>query len=526
MNTLPETILFIEETPFPGGLNLNTDRELLVRHAAGLQPDTLRFYRSLPTACVGYHQPIDRELRLDYCSANGIEIARRISGGGALYLDEMQQGISLLISRNGLEKMRAAQLLEMFCAGLASGLASLGITARYHFPNDLEIDGRKIASVFLAAAGDSLLFQATLLLDADIQSMLEALRVPTEKLSADGLASARERLITMRECLGEIPASPRVISALQQGLASAFNLHLGAAALQKWEPIPATDMSFTNRINWHNESDLETIWMTAGGVLRARVDFDHATGAIRQVQLAGDIHVLPQNLLPQLEQALPGLTPCMLEGALHRILRTSHADLAGFTANNLARVLQLALEKSTLRHTLGIDADKLMLCRPDDSTPAQSILESADVMLVPYCAKPTWCQWRNREDCPECGLCEVGEAYRLARERNMQAITITSYEHLVATLQIMKEQGSKAYVGMCCSNFFIKRHQAFQKAGIPAVLMDIAGANCYELKQESIAYAGQFQAQAELDEPLLQQLMKFVPGPAGKHAITNCATKE
>lgn len=526
MNTLLETMLFIEETPFPGGRNLDTDRALLVRHATGLQPDTLLFYRSLPTACVGYHQAIDRELRLDYCRAHGIETLRRISGGGALYLDEMQQGVSLLISRSGLEKQHAAPLLEIFCAGLASGLAALGITARYHFPNDLEIDGRKIASVFLATAGESLLFQATLLLDADIQSMLEALRVPTEKLSADGLACARDRLVTVRECLGEIPDSSCVISALQQGLTSAFKLQLGPAANQNLMLIPATDASFTDRIDWHNESSLEAIWKTAGGVLRARVDFDHAAGSIQQVQLAGDIHVLPQNLLQQLEQALAGLTPCMLEGALHRILRSSHADLVGFTENDLARVLQLAMEKSTLRHTLWINTDKLMLYRPDDSTPAQAILESADVMLVPYCAKPTWCQWRNREDCPECGLCEVGEAYRLARERNMQAITITSYEHLVATLKNMKELGARAYVGMCCSNFFIKRHQAFRDAGIPAVLMDIAGANCYELKEESIAYAGQFKAQAELDEPLLQQLMKFVPGPAGKHAIAECTPKE
>ncbi len=147
-------------------------------------------------------------------------------------------------------------------------------------------------------------------------------------------------------------------------------------------------------------------------------------------------------------------------------------------------------------------------------------------MLIPYCAKPVWCHWRESEECPECGLCEVGEAYRLARERNMQAITITKYEHLVSTLSTMKQQGAKAYVGMCCSNFFIKRHQAFRDAGIPAVLMDIGGANCYELKEESLAYAGQFQAQAELDAPLLQQVMKFVPGPAVKQASVTYTDKE
>jgi len=209
---------------------------------------------------------------------------------------------------------------------------------------------------------------------------------------------------------------------------------------------------------------------------------------------------------------LTDLTPCMLEGAIHRILHGNRASPAGFTENDLAHVLQLALEKSRLQQALKIDSDNLMLYRPDNSISAQAILESADVMLVPYCAKPTWCEWRNSEDCPECGLCDVGEAYRLARERNMQVMTITHYENLVSTLTAMKESGTRSYVGMCCSNFFIKRHKAFQEAGIPALLMDIAGSNCYELNQESAAYAGQFQAQAELDEPLLQHVMKFVPG--------------
>ncbi|TCV83259.1 lipoate--protein ligase family protein [Sulfurirhabdus autotrophica] len=525
MNTSAENILYIEETPSSGMRNLYLDQVLLQQHAAGLQPDTLRFYRNLPTACVGFHQPLDRELRLEYCRTHGIEIARRISGGGALYLDETQQCISLLISRRGLANLRGAQLLEMFCTGLATGLATMGIFTRFHFPNDLEINGRKIASAFLAVEGDSLLFQATLLLDANIQSMLEALRVPTEKLSADGLASARERLVTVRQSLGKIPDSLHIIAAIQEGLFFQFNLQ-SEFIHHKLALNPETDASFTDRINWQNESNMEAIWKTAGGVLRARVHFDHAAYSIRHVQLAGDVHVLPQDLFQQVEQGLVGLSPCMLDGAIHRILRNNHAELVGFTASDLAQVLQLSIEKSHLQQTLGINADKLMLFRPDDSMPAQAILESADVMLIPYCAKPTWCHWRELEDCPECGLCEVGEAYRLARERNMRPITITKYEHLVSTLNTLKDQGVKAYVGMCCSNFFIKRHQAFRDAGIPAVLMDIGGANCYELKEENLAYAGQFKAQAELDTPLLQQLMQFVPGPVYKQTIADYTSKE
>ena len=60
---------------------------------------------------------------------------------------------------------------------------------------------------------------------------------------------------------------------------------------------------------------------------------------------------------------------------------------------------------------------------------------------------------------------------------------------------------------MCCSNFFIKRYRAFAEAGVPALLMDTSGSNCYELQQEEQAYSGAFRAQARLDTALLTQVM-------------------
>jgi lipoate-protein ligase A len=90
----------------------------------------------------------------------------------------------------------------------------------------------------------------------------------------------------------------------------------------------------------------------------------------------------------------------------------------------------------------------------------------------------------------------------------MRVVSIRNYEHLCGTLQELKQQGVQGYVGMCCQHFFIKRHQAFLDAGIPTVLMDVSGSNCYELRQEEQAYAGTFQAQARLDVHLLCSIME------------------
>ena len=163
-----------------------------------------------------------------------------------------------------------------------------------------------------------------------------------------------------------------------------------------------------------------------------------------------------------------------------------------------------------------VEASTVIVHDPGGAADTPALLARARVMLVPYCAKPTWCKWRHREGCPECGRCAVGTAYRLGRARGMRVITIRNFEHLEATLAELRDAGVDTYMGMCCHHFFLKREYAFRAAGMPAVLLDIAGANCYELQQEEAAYEGCFAAQSELDLPVLQKVMTAVPscGPA------------
>jgi lipoate-protein ligase A len=497
-----------------GAANDAVDRAALARLASEAE---LRFWRCTPTASVGAFQALDRELRLDFCRDQGIAVVRRASGGGAVYLDPDQLGFSLLLARDrvfagdGLEA-----IYRRFGAALIQGLESLGIAATFKAPNDLEIEGRKLASFFAAASGPSLLIQGSLLLDADIRSMLLALRVPTEKLSADGLAAARDRLVTVRECLGRVPDP----SALRDALAEAIAAELGLTPRADLRPPTiagdGAGAGHASSVDWSDtEGWLEAVYRCEGGTLRARARFGEDDASLARVELAGDVHIAPGDALARLAQALRGADARSIEGRVRRLLGS--AETLGFDSADLMRLLQLLFEKQRLRREIGLDlqdASALMVVGADAVSP-QAILDRASVMLVPYCAKPSWCKWRHEDGCTECGLCEVGDAYRLARERGMKVTSIVRYEHLVDTLRGMREAGEPAYVGMCCSNFFIKRQRAFRDAGIPALLMDISGANCYELQQEDQAYAGRFEAKAELNSQLLEQVMRFVPPQKG-----------
>jgi lipoate-protein ligase A len=505
-----------------GRENHAIDRLWLSGHVEGKRAASLRFHRSTPTASLGLHQAADRELRLDYCRAKGIAVTRRVSGGGAIYLDPSQLGFSLIFRRpDALRGAKLETLLRLFCEGVREGLRRMGIVASFKYPNDLEVEDRKVGSAFVASAGEALLLNGILLLGADVKTMLEALRVPTEKLSADGLAAARDRLTTINDCLGTDPRLDEVEDALTAGLADALGLSFQDERDETADLCLAPEMLLqedgrVGQINWadHATNWIEAVSKTTCATLRVRAEFESGGRRFRHVAFAGDMVVSPPGLFRMLEGALAGLPVGLADQCVADVLRRSPVDTVGVEPRDIQLALRLVTDKQSARESMGLSADQVnavMVYSPEERDEIKRILERATVMLVPYCAKPAWCKWRHLDGCAECGLCEVGTAYRLARERGMRVTTITNYEHLVSTLAEMKADVTPAYVGMCCGEFFIKRHRAFRDAGMPAVLMDISGATCYELKQEDHAYAGRFRAEAKLDEELVGKVMRFVP---------------
>lgn len=493
------------------------DQTWLALCADNRRPDLLHFYRNHPCASVGRFQAIDRELRLAHCAARGIEVVRRITGGGALYLDPQQLGFTLVLGNAG-KSLESG--LKTACTAIIAALSEFGLEAGFKFPNDVEIKGRKIASVFAVVERGVLLLHGILLIDMDIRGMLEALRVPTEKLSPDGLSAARDRFAPFRAfCPGV--TDPALRQALEAQLARAFALTLRPAhpdeADLPEDAAPATLPA--HAIDWSGQDEnwLEALWKTPAGVLlRVRASFTPKRN-VGCIEFATDCQAADTGFIAVLQQTLCGIPAEHLDEAIRHRVGNDTGDLPGVGMEDFSGLARTLLDKHGGCETLGLtrrQASRLMIHSPGKAAPG-NILERASVMLVPYCAKPAWCEWRHQDDCTECGLCEVGEAYRLGRERGMAVKTIIRYEHLVETLKEMQKGGASAYVGMCCSHFFIKRHRAFSEAGMDALLMDIDGANCYELKQEHQAYAGTFQAEAFLDEPLLQRIMEFVPGAGG-----------
>ncbi|MEJ2041158.1 MAG: DUF116 domain-containing protein [Desulfosarcinaceae bacterium] len=145
-----------------------------------------------------------------------------------------------------------------------------------------------------------------------------------------------------------------------------------------------------------------------------------------------------------------------------------------------------------------------------NGTFAEILRRQPSVLLLPYCAKLTDCDLRYAKGCKVCGQdsCTIGPAWRLGRNRKMKVISITSFEDLWAELNLMRDRGTKAYIGCCCQPFYAKHVDDFKRSGLPGILLDIDNTTCYDLDEAKKAYAGQFESQTALNLDLLETVLK------------------
>jgi len=124
-----ETWRLLDTGARSGAENMAFDETLLELKAGEKIPHTLRFLQfSDPTVLVGHHQCVEEEVRLDYCRAQGIEINRRLTGGGALYWGRKELGWEIYISkRDSRIPSRIEDLYRRMGEAASLGLRHLGV---------------------------------------------------------------------------------------------------------------------------------------------------------------------------------------------------------------------------------------------------------------------------------------------------------------------------------------------------------------------------------------------------------------
>ncbi len=499
------------------------DEVVLTARSRGVVPNTLRFLQFSP-ACtlVGYHQAVEQEIRLSYCREHAIETNRRLTGGGGLFWGESELGWEIIASQdNPRFPRRVEALYELMCQGAIHGLEKLGVQAAFRPKNDIEVEGRKISGTGGTSLDGSFLFQGTLLVDFDVDTMLRALRIPTEKLKDKEIASVRERVTCLAWELDAVPPLPQIKAALAEGFAEALGVRFEPGPLTPFEKeLLAQRLPYFQSDEWvygvrrplAQRNELRALFKSPGGLIRVALVVN--ARRIREAFITGDFFAYPRRAILDLEARLKG-APADVEAVtdiVEQFFATEEIQIPGVTATDVVRTLREALEKTTYTQ-YDIHPDEVNYVFPVVEPLAE--VTDCPVLLLPYCAKLTDCEYRYEEGCMQCGGCCIGDAFHLAEKYGLTPISIQSYEHLEETLERLKGEGVVAFVGSCCEPFYAKHRDDFERIGLPGILVDVDSSTCYDLGKEEDAYAGRFENQTYLKMDLLERVVARVTGERG-----------
>ncbi|WP_406496472.1 lipoate--protein ligase family protein [Streptomyces sp. NBC_01604] len=200
----------IHEEPQSPALHMALDEVLTTEVAAGRRPPTLRVWEwADPSVIIGSFQSLRNEVDREAAERYGIEVVRRISGGGAMFVEP---GNTITYSLSvpealvqGLSFQDSYAYLDEWVLG---ALGEMGIKAWYQPLNDIATEQGKIAGaaqkriVGPGGGPGAVLHHVTMSYDIDADRMLEVLRIGREKLSGKGTRSARKRVDPLRRQTG------------------------------------------------------------------------------------------------------------------------------------------------------------------------------------------------------------------------------------------------------------------------------------------------------------------------------------
>ena len=265
------------------------------------------------TIVVGRHQNTLAEINEDYVRTHGVQVVRRLSGGGAVYHDLGNLNFTFIV-----DSADQGQLdFGLFCRPVSQALKSLGVDAQINGRNDITINGKKFSGNAQYVREGRVMHHGTIMFDSDLSAVAQALRVAPDKIKGKGIPSVRSRVTNVRDHLPadltlaqfkailveEILRGQEVIpcTLTQQDLAAVEELRRERYSTWSWNygRSPACTLLRRERFD-------------GCGLVEAHISLDH--GIIQSIQFTGDFFstVEPEELAGRLAGQPLTLEACTL----------------------------------------------------------------------------------------------------------------------------------------------------------------------------------------------------------------------
>jgi lipoyltransferase/lipoate-protein ligase len=222
-------------------MNMAIDEAILTSRIDNQVPNTLRFYRWQPSAVsVGRNQNPENEIYLDFCKRLGVDVVKRISGGGTVYHDfEGEVTYSIISKTSDIGCNEITAVYAKIYEAITDALRLLGVPADFssgdakNCPN-LTVKGKKISGSSQMITRGVVLQHGTLLRNVDLPKMFQILKL--KNVSCIQAADIAKRKITsIQDELGHSVMSETVVNALTQGFRAILKIQLEEGELTRNE---------------------------------------------------------------------------------------------------------------------------------------------------------------------------------------------------------------------------------------------------------------------------------------------------
>lgn len=209
-----KTKLFISKSTNPW-FNLAYEEQLVNEVAE--DEVYLYLWQNQHTVVIGKHQNPWREVLVSELEADEGKLARRLSGGGAVYHDLGNLNFTFVMNKRHEDLHRQLKVI-------VDGVKALGIDAEFSGRNDILAEGRKFSGNAFYHGKNNYYHHGTILVDVDMSKLGKYLNVSMKKLNAKGVESVKSRVINLKELNPEI-----TIGSVMVAVGEAFESEYGKA---------------------------------------------------------------------------------------------------------------------------------------------------------------------------------------------------------------------------------------------------------------------------------------------------------
>ena len=280
-----------------GWLNLARDGYFLENNKKG--DVILYFYVNKNAVIIGRNQNAWKECNIANMDADGVQLVRRHSGGGAVFHDNGNLNFSFITDEKHYDLNRQMRVI-------LNAVSKLGLKAELSGRNDITVDGKKFSGNAFSLAKGNRSHHGTILVNADLTKLSNYLCVSKEKMRSKGIDSVRARVCNLCEL-----SSGLTVEAMRRLVIESFIEEYGAAseyvfdgtALAEVEERHERLASWEWRFGKTPQFDFETDKRFSFG--DTQIYFNSRNGVIRETKVYSDC--LDTELTTEIENALTGV---------------------------------------------------------------------------------------------------------------------------------------------------------------------------------------------------------------------------